>query len=173
MSRKGEPMPHSKRLLLAVNESEASRRAVAYVADVIGGGSGFHVGLLHLELPPRMLEWGGSDNPKIEERTSRERGQAYRQLEKEAVAEGKAMLQRFRTLLVEKGIDVAVVLVQFEERLDGKHIAEDILETAKERHYGTVVVGQHLLSLWKSWFEDHVGERLVRTGEGLAIWVVE
>ena len=33
------------------------RRTVDYVADIAGAAAGFRVGLLHLELPPRMLEW--------------------------------------------------------------------------------------------------------------------
>ncbi|MCI0458180.1 MAG: universal stress protein [Gemmataceae bacterium] len=165
-------MPQGKRVLLAVDQSEASRRAVAYVADVLGGGAGFHVGLLHLELPPRMLEWGGSENPEIEDQISTERGAVYRQVEKQALAQGKALLQRFQAILVEKGIQVAVLLVQFEEPLDRKSIAQDILKAAKEREYGTVVVGRHLFSLWTSLFQQHVGEQLVHTGEGITIWVV-
>src|SRR5438128_450901 len=37
-------MLHSKRVLLAVDTSEASRRAAAYVAEVLGGATGCHVG---------------------------------------------------------------------------------------------------------------------------------
>jgi nucleotide-binding universal stress UspA family protein len=165
-------MPHNKRILLAVDESEESRRAVAYVADVVGGGAGFHVGLLHLELPPRMLEWGGSENPEVEERVSSERAETYRRVENRAVAGGRVMLQGFRAILAEKGIDAAVLLVQFEEPLDRKTIADHILKTAAERDYGTVVVGRHLFSLWENLFQRHVGEELVRTGEGITIWVV-
>jgi len=165
-------MLHSKRVLLAVDTSEASRRAAAYVADVLGGATGFHVGLLHLEVPPKMLEWGGSENPDVEEKVSSERGATYRQMEHESKVEGKAMLQQFQALLVEKAIDVTVLLVQFEEPLNRKNIADHVLHTARERGYGTVVVGRHLFSLWESWFQQHVGERLVRTGEGMTIWVV-
>jgi hypothetical protein len=35
-----------------------------------------------------------------------------------------------------------------------------------------VVVGRHLFSLWESFFQHHVSERLIRTGEGITIWVV-
>src|SRR5205809_221261 len=101
-------MRHSKRVLLAVDTSEASRRAARYVAELIGGATGFHVGLLHLEVPPKMLEWGGSENPDIEERVSSERDATYRQMEQESKVEGKAMLQQFQAVLTEQGIDVAV-----------------------------------------------------------------
>ena len=166
-------MADSKRVLIVVDGSDASRRAVAYVADVIEGAPGFHVGLLHLESPPRMLEWGGSEDPQIEEKKSSQRAATYRQMQKQAVAERQAMLQPMQAVLAERGIDAAVVLVEFEEALDRKTIANDILEIAKQRHYGTVVVGRRLFSTWQSFFQSHVGEEMVRTGEGVAIWVVE
>jgi nucleotide-binding universal stress UspA family protein len=166
-------MPTSQRMLVAVDESEASRRAVRYVADTLGGKPGFHVGLVHLELPPRMLEWGGSEDPDIEDAISSERAEAYQELEKEAIESGQGLLQRLQVILTERGIDVTALLVRFEEPLDRKHIANDVLKIAKERAYGTVVVGRHSFSGLKRLFQHHVGEELVRTGKGVTIWVVE
>jgi nucleotide-binding universal stress UspA family protein len=165
-------MRHSKRILIAVDESDASRRAVDYVAEVSGGGTGFQVALLHLELPPRMFEWGGSENPETEEEVSGERGRTYRQIEQKALVKSEARLEPFRALLAKRGIEAAVLLVQFEEPLDRKNIAESVLKTAKERDYGTVVVGRRLFSLWESFFQHHVGEQLVRTSDEITIWVV-
>ena len=36
----------------------ASRRALRYVADIAGGNPACQVGLLHLEPPLCMLDWG-------------------------------------------------------------------------------------------------------------------
>jgi len=166
-------MSASQRILVAVDASKASRRAVNYVADMLGGKPGFHVGLVHLELPPRMLEWGGSEDPGIEDAVSLERAEAYQELEKEAIEGGRALLQRLQAILTERGIDVAALLVRFEEPLDRKHMATDVLNIAKERDYGTVVVGRHSFSGLKRLFQHHVGEELVRTGKGVTIWVVE
>jgi hypothetical protein len=156
-----------------VDEPEASRRAVAYVADVIDSTSGFHIGLLHLELPPRMLEWGGSEDPAVEDRISAEREAAYRQVEAKAVAEARVKLRRLLDILAAKGANADVLLVRFEEPLSRKRIADDILKAAREGGYGTVVVGGHMSSLWESFFKESVAERLVRSGEGVAVWVVE
>lgn len=166
-------MPTSQRILVAVDESEASRHAAHYVADMLGGKPGFHVGLVHLELPPRMLEWGGSEDPDIEDAISSERAVAYQELEKEAIDRGQGLLQRLQAILTERGIDVTALLVRFKEPLDRKQIANDVLKIAKERDYGTVVVGHHSFSGLKHLFEHHVGEELVRTGKGVTIWVVE
>jgi nucleotide-binding universal stress UspA family protein len=166
-------MPNTKRILIAVDSSGASRRTINYVADLLGGKFDFHVGLIHLELPPRMLEWGGSEDPQIEERVSSERAEAYGQLEKEAVMNGKAFLQRYKTFLVDRKIDVASVLVQFEEPLEPKNITEHILNTARERDYGTIVAGRHAFSGLKRLFLHHVADELVKRGEGFTVWVVE
>jgi nucleotide-binding universal stress UspA family protein len=165
-------MPHSKRVLIAVDESDASRRAVTYAAEVLGGGHGFQVSLLHLELPPRMLEWGGSENPEVEDQISVERGEAYRQMENQAIAEGKTMLHRSQAILAEQGIEGVALLVQFDEPLDGKTIAQHVLKTARDHDCGTVVVGRHLTSFWEGLFHHPVEEQLVRTDGGMTIWVV-
>jgi nucleotide-binding universal stress UspA family protein len=166
-------MPKSKRILVALDGSATSRRTVAYVADIVGGRPGFHVGLVHLELPPRMLEWGGAEDPKREERISSERAEVYREMENAAVEKGQALLQQLQAILAERGTDVTASLVQFEEPLDPKTITTHLLKIAAEQEYGTVVVGWHSFSGLRRLFRHHVGEELVRMGQGVTIWVVE
>jgi nucleotide-binding universal stress UspA family protein len=166
-------MAKAKRILIAADASQASRQAVDYVVQMVRGRPEFHVALLHLELPPRMLEWGGSESPQVEEGVSQERAEDYRRLEKDALEEGRALLETMKKTLVDNGIDVAALFVKFDEPLDPKQIADDILKTASERDYGTVVVGRHTLSGLKRWFQHYVGEELVRIGKGVTVWVVE
>lgn len=84
---------------MAADKSGASQRAVKYVTDMVGGNSGFHVGLFHLELPPRMLDWGGSEDPEIEDKVSRERADDYEQMEKEAIQGGQTLLDGLQGIL--------------------------------------------------------------------------
>ena len=118
-------------------------RTVAYVAETMEGSRGFHVGLLHLELPPRMLEWGGAEDPEIEDKVETERDEIYRQLEKDKLAKGKSLLQRLQVLVADKGIDVTGLYLRFEEPLDRKSVASAILNAAREGNFGIVVVGRH------------------------------
>jgi nucleotide-binding universal stress UspA family protein len=166
-------MSKIRRILVAVDGSASSRRTVAYVAEMVGGSSDFHVALIHLELPPRMLEWGGSEDAKMEDEVSSERAAAYAEMEKDAIKVGQGLLQKLQGILAERNIDVAAQLVQIEEPLDSKNVTNHILKTARERDYGTVVVGQHTFSGLKRLFGHHVGEQLVRNGKELTIWVVE
>src|SRR5207237_9075828 len=68
--RKAESMSNAKHILIAVDDSEASYRAVTYVGSLIGGCEGFRVCLLHAmpPLPRELLEFGGSEDPRQEER---------------------------------------------------------------------------------------------------------
>jgi nucleotide-binding universal stress UspA family protein len=164
-------MSNSKRILVAVDGTAESGRAVAYVADMVRGSPDVHIGLLHLVLPPSMLEWGGSDDPATEDRVSRERLKDYEELEQAAIAEGRTMLDRLKGILSKHGADVAELLVQFVEPLDLTHVGNHILRTAAERDYLTVVVARHSFAGLKRWFR-HLGEELIRRANGLTICVV-
>jgi nucleotide-binding universal stress UspA family protein len=166
-------MANNQRILAAVDGSQASHRAVAYVADIMAGHPGAHVGLLHLELPPRMVEWGGSKNPRVEDEVSERRERDHRKMQKDAIEDGQALLKRLRSLLAEKAIDVIAQVVRFQEPLDSRHIARETLKMARERGYGTIVVARQSFAGLRRLFAHDVAEELVRRGEGVSVWVVE
>ena len=166
-------MRDNKKILIAVDASEAARRAVAYVADMLAGQPGFHVELFHLELPPKMLEWGGSEDPQIEARVGSERAAAYRDLENEVIEKGQSLLRRLQGMLVGKGIEATTLHVQFEEPLDKHTIAAAILNAANERGCGTVVVGHQCFSGLRRFFQHHVAEELIRNCKSMTLWAVE
>jgi len=85
----------------------------------------------------------------------------------------RALLTTMEKSLADNGVDVAALIVKFDEPLDPKQVAKDILATASKRDCGTVVVGHHTFAGLKRFFQHHVGEELVRTGNGVTVWVVE
>ena len=68
----------SQRLLLVIDGTSTSERAVDYVADVIGGRRGFRVILAALlpAMPVRLLEFGGAEDPDTEDKLARTQGGA-------------------------------------------------------------------------------------------------
>ncbi len=166
-------MPNNKKILIAADHSEATRRAVQYVSELVGGQSSHQVTLLRLELPPRMIERGGSEDAAIEAEVEARRDREYEQMEREKIDRSRDALRQMQSILTRAGIRVNSALVQFEEPLEKKNMAEKILETAANEGCGTVVVGRHSFSGWKSLFQSHLGEELVRAGERITIWVVE
>lgn len=166
-------MSNPKKLLVAVDSSESSRRAVAYVADLVGGNPGVQVGLFHLVSTPRMLEWGGSEDGDVEDKVSEEREQAYLEMEQQSREVGEDVLRDLQNALAAKGVKADTLPVEFEGLMNSKHIAGDILRAAEQGNYGTVVAGKHSFSWLRHLFDHHVGEALVRNGKKIAVWVVE
>ena|SRR5665213_2758489 len=58
----------SARLLVVVEENKASKRAVSYVAQIVGRRRGFEVCLVHTlpEIPASLIEYGGGQSPEEE-----------------------------------------------------------------------------------------------------------
>ncbi len=56
-------------LLLVIDESPASVRAVEYTGNLLRRRQGFRIHLLHPlpPLPPELLEFGGAENPRKEQ----------------------------------------------------------------------------------------------------------
>jgi K+-sensing histidine kinase KdpD len=76
-------------------------------------------------------------------------------------------------LLRTAGIPDQAVGTEFATSLSGEAAVTNILEAARTNQCGTVVVGRQSFSWLQELFQHHVGEELVRRGQGFAIWVVE
>src|SRR4030095_14958764 len=68
--RKESQRNANKNIFVAVDDSEASDRAVTYVAQIVDGRRGFRILLFHVpaSMPPQLLEFGGAEVPAQEER---------------------------------------------------------------------------------------------------------
>ena len=166
-------MKHGKRLLIAVDDSEASQKAVAYVSVMIDGQPGYDVCLLHALPPAPPFEHGGSEDPlletildanlqnKLAEWVEREKESAEPLLEK-----SKAALRRAQ--IAEDKVAVRYVLASNVDDLVSK-----ILSTAQKENRDTIVVGRETFTGLDKIFRHHVADDLIRRGEGYTIWVVE
>ena len=168
-------MSNAKHILLAVDDSEASYRAVHYVGSLIGGCEGFRVCLLHAlpPLPPELLEFGGSEDSQQEEQ-----GEACINAEQarwlEAVAQAaEPVFTRARHILHEARVPEDAVETQIVDTVNTQDTVLDILETAHARHCGTVVVGRESVHGLKALWTSHVSDAVMHQGEGLAVWVIE
>lgn len=173
--RKVESMSNAKHILIAVDDSEASYRAVTYVGSIIGGCEGFRVCLLHAlpPLPRELLEFGGSEDPQQEERE-----EEYLKTEQarwiEAIAQAaEPVFTRAKHILREARMPEDAVETQIVDTVNTQDTVHDILDTAHARHCGTVVVGRESFHGLKALWASHISDEVIRQGEGLAIWVVE
>ncbi len=163
------------KLLVVVNNSLASIRAVAYVAKILGGRRGFRVCLAHtLPSPPAgMMEFGGAEDPRKEEWLEA-RLRASRALWVSAAKrKSSAALEVAYADLRRAGFARGEIEVDFCYPSDRRNAPKEILTLARERGCQTVVVGRRSLSWLRALLQSNPADELVRLGKGFTTWVVE
>ena len=150
--------PKDKHFLIAVDESESSKRAVLYVADMIGGFPGFRVTLLSI-IPEPEEDFFDSEEEEI----------AWT---KEKMAAANRMLDNYRQIMIQAGFPEDKVRIRScvgEE----KSFSEAILDTRCDLTCCTVVVGRHHKSKTEEFLFGSTSTRLIREAKNCAVWVVE
>jgi nucleotide-binding universal stress UspA family protein len=160
------------RILLAVDESENSRRAVEYVGSLLRRTPDVAVTLFHVlkPMPRGLLEHGGSENPAAEAQLGtqlRTDQDAWIRKEREAEC---PLLKKACETLAQSGFDTSRVALKFGHEDD---VAANILEEARSGQHETIVAGRHGTSRVKRIFGGGVTDQLLRDAKGFAIWVVE
>jgi nucleotide-binding universal stress UspA family protein len=163
------------KLLVVVDNSLASRRAVAYVAKLLGGRRGVRACLAHTlpSPPPELVEFGGASDPQGEERLDarlRARWQLWVSTTKKKLSGSLALAA---AELRRAGFTRGQIEVHFCYPSDRRDTPEEILALARERRCHTVVVGRQALSWLRAHLQSNPADELVRRGKGFTVWVVE
>lgn len=163
------------RLLVVMDESEASERALRYVTRVVGGRRNFRVCLLHVlpPVPPALLEFGGAQRPGEEEPLET----ALRQRQREWIAGAKdaarPALYRAHGILRKAGLAPGRLAAKFLDPLERGHIVEEILAQARMRRCRGIVLGRQSMSWLRELVDGDLAQALVRAAKGFTVWVVE
>jgi len=168
-------MGRDKTFLVAIDDSEATLRTVSYVAETLGPQKGFHIVLLHVlpPIPPELLEFGGSEDPKTEERLDEQLKNEQAQWVAQAQQSAEPLMEKVKALFLQVGISADRITTVFAESIHRPEYVRELLETAHNQQCGTIVVGRKSYQKFQEMFHHHVGEELVQKGAGFAIWVVE
>jgi nucleotide-binding universal stress UspA family protein len=145
-----------KHLLIAVDEADSSRRAVQYVADVLGGVPGFTATLLSV-IPSAEPDFFDTD-------------EEMRAWLKEKTDEANTVLEEYRRTLVRSGFPEHAVDYRacVEE---GRSLSDAILDTRCDRC--TLVVGRSHKSKDAEFLFGSTSSRLIHESRNRAVWVVE
>jgi nucleotide-binding universal stress UspA family protein len=147
-----------KNILIAVDESENARRAVSYVAEILGGVEGFEVTILHvIPLPEEDFFL-----------TAREKEKWLSQYRVKI----DALLEGYRQILIGAGFHPNDVSVRSPTRYCPS-MAECILAERDEREYGTIVVGRQGLSRTEEFIFGSISSKIVTHARNCTVWVVE
>ena len=150
-------LPTNQKLMLAIDGSPSSIKAVDFVAEHVGG-HGYSVGLVHV-----FRGYGGLAPEEPDFVMPGE----YVELEH------NAMMQIFsdtREKLVRAGFDEDKI----EERIvDGAYSrALAIVREAEAGGYGTIVAGRRGLSRVQEFFMGRVSSKIIHLGRKLTVWVI-
>ena len=148
----------NKNIQIAVDTSENSRRAVAYVAKMLGGMQGFHVTLLHVIPDPEEDYF-----PSEMERKSWLDGYRNRT---------DVLLAEYRGMLMESGFAPDAVDFHAPRRYCPS-MAECILAERDTTEYHTLVVGRQGISRSEEFLFGSVSSKIVNHAKNCTVWVVE
>jgi nucleotide-binding universal stress UspA family protein len=165
----------SKRLLVAIDDSQASNRAVCYVGELLRGTQGFTVFLLHMlgPLPIQLRESRGAETPEGEEKLEAGLVKKQNQQIKKSAEEFRPLLDKAKTILVSAGVPAEAVERDCPVLVNREDLVTDILREARKRDCATIVVGRESFNGIKEIFVGHMADDLIHEGQGFTFWVVE
>jgi nucleotide-binding universal stress UspA family protein len=147
----------NKNILIAVDDSDNSRRAVSYVGQLLEGADGFKVTILHV-IPEAEEDYFGSPEEK-----ERWLSQYTRKTE--------AMLEDYRKILLEAGFEEGAVSVRSPLRYCPS-MAECILAERDDTEYHTLVVGRQGISRSEEFLFGSVSSKIVNHARNCTVWIV-
>ena len=155
------------KLLVVVDESPATKRALEYVARVASGHRDFRVCLAHAlpSPPPALVELRGAEEDRL-------RAYKRRWISVVKMAERRA-LDRANAVLRRRGFADNAIEAHYCDLVDASRTTEEILRLARARKCDTVVIGRDSLSWLSELIHGDPAEELIRQGKGFTIWVVE
>ncbi len=148
----------NKNILIAVDESENSARAVSYVGQLLGGVKGFTATILNVINEPEedffptddeRQKWFEEHRKKIDER-----------------------LAVYKEQLIEAGFDKEAVSTRSVLKYCPS-MAQCILSERDEKTYSTIVVGRQGLSRSEEFLFGSVSSKIVNHAKNCTVWVVE
>lgn len=167
-----EKGPH---LLIGIDGSSSSTRAVEYVAAMVAGGGERRIVLLHVlpPIPPELLEFGGAEDPEEERKLDEALKQEQEKWIKQATQAAAPLMENAKAILQRAGFPAAQVSPICVEAIHRPDIVRELIETAEKERCGTIVVGKEAYPAFQDMVHQHVGEELVKKASGFVIWVVE
>ena len=170
-----QPTSRTAHLLLVVDESPESQRAVEYTAKVVGRRRGFRLHLLHFlpPMPPELLEFGGAEDPRKEKELEAELRRDQKRWIMSAQKGAQPSLDQATRVLRDAGIPAVNITRECSYPTEPQDTSRAILKYARAKRCHTVVLGHRA----HSWFRELAGadltENILRQARGISVWVVQ
>lgn len=164
-----------KEILIVLDDSRSSWRAVRYAARIMERGKGFRVCLVHLlpSLPPELLEHGGAQNPAKEGEVEAELKAEQEEWLGSAKKAAQRNLERAAGMLRSPSLPRKSIQLLIGEAGDGKEAAERIFELADRCKCRSIIIGREAASRLHSFFSTELPDELLLHAKGFAVWVIQ
>jgi nucleotide-binding universal stress UspA family protein len=156
----------ASKILIAVDESKNSMKAVNYVAK----GMNSAATVMLFSVLPDATAACGLDSPSLTPlfRQNRQTFCAIEDTKKDTV---NAFMQKAKKVLVESGFASKNVAVKIRKKKSG--IARDILKEAERGKYDTLVIGRRGLSGIKQFLLGSISDKVVKFAKKASVVVVD
>jgi nucleotide-binding universal stress UspA family protein len=156
----------AKKILVAVDESKNSMKAVDYVAR----GMEKTGTVTLLSILPDASSACGLDGPSLIP-LFKENRKAFCAVEDRKKDTVKAFMEKAKQVLVESGFPSKNVSVKIQKKKAG--IARDILKAAQQGRFTTLVIGRRGLSAIKQFMMGSVSSKVVQLAKNVSVIVVD
>jgi nucleotide-binding universal stress UspA family protein len=169
------PEPEVEGLLLVVDDSPCSKRAVQYVGKFLGHRRGFQIYLFRLipPLPPALLEFGGAEDIQLEEKLEAGLRRDQENWIASTRESAKPTLEKAAKVLHKAGVVRNSIHIDFSYPTEIRNAAGTLLEQARAKSCHTLVIGHTA----HSWLREMTGgdlvEQILRHAHGVSVWVVQ
>jgi nucleotide-binding universal stress UspA family protein len=170
---------NAKRVLVAVDDSDVSRRVAGYVAQVLAGRSDVCVRLLSIlpPIPASLLKHDVAEDPQMEEQLEALMHAERDSFHQRARDDAEVVFAGIKDILRDGGVPGEIIETEtFADRIritdEINQVVSDLLDVAKTGSFGTIVIGRTRLSRWADLFRHHVAEELVHRARNVSVWVV-
>ncbi len=170
---------NANRILVAVDDSDVSRRVARYVAQVVAGRTDVCVRLLSIlpPIPASLLEHGGADDAQKEEQIEALMHAEREAFQQRARDDAEVVFADIKDVLRDGGVPDEIIETEtFADRIhivgEINQVVSDLLEVAEADGFGTIVIGRTRLARWPDLFRHHVAEELVHRARDVSVWVV-
>ena len=157
-----------KKILLAVDASENSFRAVEYTGTIVGAADDFHIQLLYVErLPERDIF---PDEPSWQEACKEKKKTVTDFLEQ---AEKKLVAMKVKPEIISTRYLESCNFCGSPDDSRFRGVAYQIMQVQKEGGFGTLVVGRRGVSKAEEFLFGSVSTKIIHHTKGCSVWVVE
>lgn len=161
-----------KNLLIAVDDSSATTRALHYVGALLGETPAVTVTLFHVlnPMPRELMEHGGSENPDMEHQLGEQlRRDQQEWMHKEETLE-YPILERALERLKETGFPSERVTLKLGYAGD---LVDTLVDEVRAGGYGTLVITKRGRPGAAHLFSSNIADRLSRDLSGIALWIMD